>query len=890
MSVHLQRRVVLKWSEYVTRVSKEESYLKGLELEYKERTTDFPELVRTSVLLLDKMLKHQGMYNVFVFPEINETAFLFAIAKLIFNIESGKITGTYDPYSFVEGQKLKLGKSIVRFEKIVLGKEIQSRYRHFGDDEPFILVTTKDRVFNYMKLNSAPYFQLVDETRSLSTDKAFSKAKKQLGLNENGDIGIVDKLQRLKTHYDGTIFFVTSVDRAKKNAENYSLNGITIKEIFNIATVDYSGKIASIVPGKLKGIPALTLTYSIDNIIEAIYKGLIVQSVIIDLTGINIESQADALDDLIQRNIPIVCLTDTSNSFENSILEERKFNYWRWNKNSLTAELTGIRTIDTNRKAFNCYFENIVYLNAESEQSANINHAFRLVSSHRGEVDSLPPKCDKIFQVLIRVAYRCLRSIEVFDEGYTNSVIDHLEKCEETLVSESRFLPIDLYTDFLEAINIYKQVYKERNFPKIRLLESYLVSNKPYSINIVIGKDNNRKNVLDQWRYRLSRYGYSPVIDVLYPEEFIRENPNSSSITVLAGWFSKKTIRNILYSYNSDMYVVLLYENEKKWKNYHIREWNRELNDDCNRKAIEYSFEPSDKERRKKIKIQTVDLDALNVDQRKEQDEQENIDLVLQQNLYNRYTANGNKGNRGEEIVSAYPVAYNGGYFSFNTESHKSVVITEILEGKSETIKITDVKELKIGDWVVVRESSKDIIRDVADSILKESGMDDQRTLSSRWKQALLMQNIFYDRDTIVELLQQAGCTKDKQTIKNWMTNDNMIIPRSRKDLEIIAKVTGDKDLSSNLDLIIEAGKNVNRAHIKAGRTLSFMLRSKIADILSEENDFDAHSTWDPIELQIEDIGIVKLLRIIDISTPISVSNMNINRLFAEESEATEWL
>ena len=654
--------------------------------------------------------------------------------------------------------------------------------------------------------------------------------------------------------------------------------------------MNYSGKIVSIVPGKLKGIPALTLTYSIDNILEAIYKGLKVQSVIIDLTSINIEAQADALDELMKSNIPIACLTDTSNSFENSILEERQFNFWRWNQNSLTAELTGTRVIDVNKKAFNCYFENIVYLITESEQSVSINNAFRLVSSHRGEIESLTPKCDKIFQVLIRLSYRSLRSIEVLDEGYITSVIQYLEKCEETLQSEKRFLPNGLYTDFLEAITIYKDIFNSREFPKIRLLENYLVANKPYSINLVIGKDSNRQNVYEQWKYRLSRHGYSPVIDVLYPEEFIREDPSSSTITVLAGWFSKRTIRNILFSYNSDMYIVLLYESEKRWMKYHTKEWNRELNDDCNRKAIEKSFEPSYKDQRKKIKIETINPDTLNVDQGQTQDEQEDIDLVLQQNLYNRYVANGNKGNRAEEIVSAYPVAYNGGYFSFNTESHKSVVVTEILEGKSETIKNTDVKGLKIGDWVVVRESSKDIIRDVADAILKESKMDDQRALSARWKQALLMQNIFCDRDTIIELLQKAGCTKDKQTIRNWMTNDNMIIPRSRKDLEIIAKATGDKGLSAKIDSVIEAAKIVNRAHVKAGRTLSIMLKGKIADILSGENNVDVFSTWDPIEFQIEGIGLVKLLRIVDIGAPITVSNMNTNRLFIEESEATTWL
>ena len=80
----------MKWSEYIESVSKEGTFLKGLTLEYKEGETEFPELIRTSVLLLEKMLKHQGIYNVFVFPEINETAFLFAIVCGRSEIKTGK--------------------------------------------------------------------------------------------------------------------------------------------------------------------------------------------------------------------------------------------------------------------------------------------------------------------------------------------------------------------------------------------------------------------------------------------------------------------------------------------------------------------------------------------------------------------------------------------------------------------------------------------------------------------------------------------------------------------------------------------------------------------------------------------------------------------------------
>jgi len=140
----------LNWPEYIERVSKEGEFLKGITLDCRDGEIEFPELIRTSVLLLEKMLKHQGKYNVFVFPEVVETAFLFAIAKLIFNIESGKITGTYNPHLFKEGQKLKLGNSIVKFKGIIRGKDIKDNDSHFENQELYILVSTKDQILNYM--------------------------------------------------------------------------------------------------------------------------------------------------------------------------------------------------------------------------------------------------------------------------------------------------------------------------------------------------------------------------------------------------------------------------------------------------------------------------------------------------------------------------------------------------------------------------------------------------------------------------------------------------------------------------------------------------------------------------------------------------------------------
>jgi hypothetical protein len=47
-----------------------------------------------------------------------------------------------------------------------------------------------------------------------------------------------------------------------------------------------------------------------------------------------IDNQLDTLDDLSNEEFPILCLTDTSNSFDLDVLLDRSYNVWRWDANS----------------------------------------------------------------------------------------------------------------------------------------------------------------------------------------------------------------------------------------------------------------------------------------------------------------------------------------------------------------------------------------------------------------------------------------------------------------------------------------------------------------------------------------------------------------------------
>lgn len=72
--------------------------------------------------------------------------------------------------------------------------------------------------------------------------------------------------------------------------------------------------------------------------------------------------------------------------------------------------------------------------------------------------------------------------------------------------------------------------------------------------------------------------------------------------------------------------------------------------------------------------------------------------------------------------MDAYPINFVGGYLAFYKAGHKIITVTDIILDGKDNVSIKTPDLLKIGDFVVVREAQRDIIRDIADKILANSG------------------------------------------------------------------------------------------------------------------------------------------------------------------------
>ena len=59
-------------------------------------------------------------------------------------------------------------------------------------------------------------------------------------------------------------------------------------------------------------------------------------------------------------------------------------------------------------------------------------------------------------------------------------------------------------------------------------------------------------------------------------------------------------------------------------------------------------------------------------------------------------------------------------------------------------------------------------------------------------------------------------------------------------------------------------------------------MRNRIVESLKEYGDIDPFNIWEPIEMTVDGIGLVRILKIIDIGAPVVVDITDTNRLIDE--------
>ena len=206
---------MLEWHDFVEQLLSEESSFDGISLSFDgtAHSVGVPPIIKASVLMLDKMITHQGKFNILVFPERIQSIFIFTLIKLLHNIAEGKIERAYDPEAFKPGEKLKLGNAVVEF----VGIEDEKNERRMKIKVADLTISAPIEYF--------PLFQLTNTQRRLSPYEKYVVEKKKIeGLVSHltADEKFLKMLADYRTHMDSSIVSMTSVINAK---ELLSTNG-----------------------------------------------------------------------------------------------------------------------------------------------------------------------------------------------------------------------------------------------------------------------------------------------------------------------------------------------------------------------------------------------------------------------------------------------------------------------------------------------------------------------------------------------------------------------------------------------------------------------------------------------------------------------------------------
>ena len=862
---------MLSWNEYIEELLSTPTVLDNMSLQYGDNAIAVSPIVKASIQMLESMIETEGRHNVFVFPEIKELLYEFVLSKIVFNVAAGKINITYDPHTFKSGQKLKYKNCVIEFDRYV--------ERDF-DGKERIYIRFSDGGTYGLPPEIAPIFQIADsDTKRFSKSKAFYdvySAKRALeeakALPENRNI--IEALTDYKTHLDGSIFLITNVKNAKEYFDQTFINGIPLKDVLLIGKVQTDGSIDSCYPGQLSGNPAIVLASDLYSVIKAIEQGAKVQSIIINSSqNTVIDNQLDTLDDLSREEFPILCLTDTSNSFELDVLLDRGYNVWRWDANSLVETIHASNQKTTGKRIRNCAKQALTY---ERVNCAEITEALHLIYSHKSEIENQGTDVISAYNKLFSLLFTSLRIAVPFEREEIGRVQGILEECKVALEHEKRFMSQELYRDLVKAIANFEKVFViSFDNPKVSKIAEIISSKKYSSVCIVITDRLDKMRCEEYWRNFAVRKHSPTVVKVLYPQEYASSDTVRYDATIIVGWLNNKNMRNVIYCYGTQEYIVLTYECEEKWRKAHTRTWSRSLSNSSNNRIVKNSFS-------KKARATISDrrfTDEPMVSHEDTFDELTDIENLIQINTYRQYGVSANGQN---QIVEAYPVNFVGGYLAFYRTGHKVITVTDIIVDGKDNVSLKTPDLLRNGDFVAVREAQRDIIRDIADKILENSGKPHAREIALRWREALSVETMFSTMDEIYHNLQSHGCTRGYQTVKNWIENEDQFSLSSKDDLVCIAKALNDDMLLESIDDVYMAGIDVKRAHVKAGQYLSQKLRAQVADRIAEFGEIDAFNFWDPIELQLEDIGKVIILKIIDINRPIQIDSGNTNRLLSE--------
>lgn len=818
----------------------------------QDETYSLPLPLQDSLhLISDFFEKNKSNKLCLVFPSKESSAQWLSVPNVLFLIENDynqykeEIFESYRQYNL--GDKLKLnGDAIVEWAGIR-----NNSVAFKAGKEPNIATFTID-ITQSIKL------QRTVQSRQLSSLKRVKQAL------PGKIITPTDELLEINTYGNkefmkNKICLVSKFKSYDDSIADIAMNLASLPEYFQSGKIDENGAVdinsPLLISNNLSTL-ALYVTLSSSSVSKIIIDGFS-----------TIQERGTDFSDIDVKNIPTILITDLSEIESFETIGNYGFEFFNFTKENLklddSANLSPFHSFE--KKLIKYITFNVVKeicQDAELEATTQKIHSIEKDESNN-DLTSLKISLIQLTNLVSRVAH-----IPTTEEiSVLNSKINSIE----TLFLRCRMWLGDSHKPIEESISLLKSVvarFATQQSEKCARLKT-LMSSKQYDY-IICTTEEEAKALDDSLPAHIQKPRVISVADV--NDKILSSKPQKAIIT---GWAKSNNINRILSSFLFSELTVLFYQFENKYYNSLQRrnkQYSENIKATINSKGIRTETDSA-----KRIGFG----DLYSGDEVSETTSESSFDILdfefkLDNVQYSRYAAKGNL----IDSIKAKRIVFESGFFIYTTESHKFLVINELIERKGEKANLhrRKVESLQTGDVITLINTDRDILVELVEKNTNTKELASVKQWTELWKNLLkeYYASIGSDFKKLVEDLRKNDCKKHEVTIRTWLQDESRIGPDDDADLISIALLTKSDLLSENIKRVRDSITKMKGWRHNASDFIISKIKAQIHQY--------ADSSVINKQISIEGLGSVIVLKVIEVSNVWeNIDVRYVNRLLQKE-------
>jgi len=853
------------WSNYIQDfASREEFSYASLKLSFPEISYFGPTFfVRLNQNLLNDFYIYDQDQYVFVYPNSKHFIISLLVFKTIRDVLTGDVTGVFDPYKFKKGDRFRFCDAIGIFECIEKGNDGITRFlfSRLGDGQ--------DRMG--LPIEKLAPLELANDDVKLSTRKKFDEEYKKYSklcfckkTLANNDEDLMINVAKNRALQSSGIILVTKINYATNVLQHSTIGNKPLLDCISVSVLSSNGAEKSLCNGISN--PEIILAPNVNSVVSYLQKGRSISAVFFDLERINcLVDDVDALQiigsqDKDGRRPSLIFFCPNNNSFDLSFFLDRGVPVFRWT-NALVNDDLVYRNLQVGSKIlFNFANQKIRSITCHSDF---LEDAHKQLNNCQTEIqDEQMPLINAYSNLWKALMYatRCLiLPSDAILDGMTIPVGQIMDSLRDPKIRHYMSRP-ELMD---ELFNVWDdiQLFFAGKSPKEEILFDELLSKPNYrnkKIALVVTEEQLSPTILgridDQIFIRNIKGINIRPCDIFTPETFA-ESEGGYDIVIICGWMKKDIMKKIIFSNLSREYVPFLYPFETQWMANSVNLWKEEIEESH---INEFNAEIDDPGT-KPINIQLdTDLDLQST---------EDLESIIAKSNDTRIRGLSSNNNNESTKYARY-ISFNDGSYGAYTEGYSFTSVRDLEDEDEASATEKSASELSIGDVILMFDSSKDVIKELAERILKRNGDSDCITTAALWKSSFVSARLRgLDDEAILLKLKMAGIKRSVPEFRLWLDESSPIIcPRGLDTVMKIAQAMDDQLLLESAEEVTRAATLVRASRIKAGRKLVKSLFSD-PEILKkvQETSKSNESFFTTQKVVLPSIGDVFVLRVTDL-------------------------